>query len=144
MTANALALAEKLRILLRAFTIDERRFPSAEGKLRYNGIDFQTIHFIAANPGCSALSVAQHLGVAATTLQSVIDRLVRKAIVQRDKSPVDGRAVALSLTEVGHDISAAIRRQDEANCGIMLASLNAIEGRDLILLLEKICEDIAQ
>jgi DNA-binding MarR family transcriptional regulator len=140
MTADANILAEKLRILLRAFTINETRYPAAEGKIRYNGLDFQTIHFVGENPDCSALSLAQFLGVSATTAQSAIDRLVGKGILQRKKSEADGRAVALRLTTQGYNINAAIARQDILNCSAMLASLTAAEGSDLIKALTKIVE----
>jgi DNA-binding MarR family transcriptional regulator len=144
MTAEADLLAEKLRILLRAFTINESRFPAAEGKMRYSGLDFQTIHFVQENPDCNALSLAQFLGVSATTTQSVIDRLVRKGILERKKSEVDGRAVALRLTVEGNAVSDAIKRQDQANCSTMLASITPTEGNELMNALTKIVNKLDQ
>jgi DNA-binding MarR family transcriptional regulator len=120
---DAQQMAEALRVLLRTFTVSETRFPAAEGQARYNGADFQTLYFLGNNAGASGLELASFLGVAPTTAQSVIDRLVKRGYVSRTRSSQDGRAVELRLTESGEVLRAAIARQDDANCRRMLESL---------------------
>jgi DNA-binding MarR family transcriptional regulator len=135
---DAQKMADVLRILLRTFTIDESRFPSAEGQMRYNGADFQTLHFVGGKPGCAGLELASFLGVAPTTAQSIIDRLVKRGYIERLRSTDDRRAVALSLTDSGEVLRAAITRQDQANCRQMLASLPAVDRGAFVAQLEQI------
>jgi DNA-binding MarR family transcriptional regulator len=137
---NALAddFAESIRVLLRAFTIDENRFPPAEGRMKYNAIDFQTIAFIARHKGCKALDVAQFLGIAPTTAQSAIDRLVAGGLVARERGETDRRVVELTLTADGRAVHAAIRRQDRANCALMLGALPESERMNFVTQLKQI------
>lgn len=137
-------MADVLRVLLRAFTIDEGRFPAAEGQARYNGPDFQTVHFIAGHPGCSGLDLAAFLGVAPTTAQSVIDRLVRRDLVSRERSAEDRRAVSLALTGTGEALRTAILRQDMANCRRMLGCLPPRKRSAFVEQLEQIAQGIGE
>lgn len=127
MPRQAERLAAAIRVLLRAFTIDEDRFPAAEGRMRYNAIDFQTIHYVAEHSGCKSIAVAAFLGVAPTTLQSTLDRLVERGLVERSKSAESPRAVALALSAEGRRVREAIQRQDADNCRRMLAAVPARE-----------------
>ena len=129
MTKAAEDMLLGIRTILRAFTVDETRFPPAEGRIKYNPVDFQTLYHLSENPGCKNAELARFLGVAATSAQSVCDRLIRRGFVQRDSSSTNLRAIALSLTEEGESVIAAIRRQDLANCERMLKALPAVERR---------------
>ncbi|HEX3748638.1 MAG TPA: MarR family transcriptional regulator [Bryobacteraceae bacterium] len=51
--------------------------------------------------GTSLLSLAQHMGVTASTMSLMVDRLERGGHVRRERSPQDGRRVELRLTEAG-------------------------------------------
>jgi DNA-binding MarR family transcriptional regulator len=117
------AVVSALRILLRAFLLDETRFPPAEGRARYNTLDFQTLAHVAAHPGQSAASLAAHLSVSPTTAQSAIERLVRRGLLTREPSAWSRRAVALKLTDEGRDLTEAIGRQDRSNVRVMLDAL---------------------
>jgi len=141
---QAARFADAIRVLLRTFTVDETRFPPAEGRMKYNALDFQTLHYLSLTPGCTGAALARFLGVSPTTAQSVIDRLVRRGLVSRDANPASGRAVALSLTAEGRDVQAAIERQDVANCQTMLASLPAAQRRTFVDQLDRITAAIAE
>lgn len=121
--SDAEQLVEAVRTLLRAFTIDETRFPPAEGRIKYNLHDFQALYFISRNAGCRGADLANFLGVAPTTAQSIIERLIERDFVLRAEHPGSRRAVALTLTEEGADVTEAIRRQDIANCSAILEAL---------------------
>jgi DNA-binding MarR family transcriptional regulator len=67
--------------------------------------------------------LANFLGVAPTTAQSVIDRLIKRGLLARTRHATNNRAVALSLTDEGVAVRSAINAQDRANCQAMLAAL---------------------
>ncbi|MEM1231422.1 MAG: MarR family winged helix-turn-helix transcriptional regulator [Pseudomonadota bacterium] len=127
MSGNAAVLLEGIRVILRTFTVDETRYPAAEGRIKYNGRDFAALHYIEHHPGCKGISLARHLGVAPTTAQSVCERLIRQGLISRSDSPESDRAVAYGLTAEGDEVTRAIRRQDLANCTRMLQALPAAQ-----------------
>ena len=51
--------------------------------------------------GTSLLTLARHMGVTASTMSLMVDRLERGGYVQRERSKTDGRRVDLRLTAAG-------------------------------------------
>jgi DNA-binding MarR family transcriptional regulator len=125
MSQSAEDLLDGIRTLLRAFTVDESRFPPAEGRVKYNAADFQALHFLSQNVGGTSSQLARFLGVAPTTAMSVCERLIKRGFVKRERHSSDQRAVSLTLTSKGKSIVEAIRRQDLSNCELMLSKLPA-------------------
>jgi len=124
--------------LLQLFIVSEERFPSAEGRMRYNPLDFQTLRYIDANPESQGADIARALGIAPTTQQSVLDRLIRKGLIVRSHHPTNRKARLHSLTPSGTDLRQAIHRQDMTNMKTMLATLDQNEQAEIIKLLEKV------
>lgn len=143
MTADdASLMGASIRSLLRAFTVDEARYPPAEGKIRYNGPEFQTLHFVGLHPDCSSAALTAFLGVSPTTAQSVIERLIKRGLILRERSSGDKRAVALNLTPAGEAMRAAINRQDRRNCETMLAALPEAERSAFVAQMVHIAQTI--
>jgi DNA-binding MarR family transcriptional regulator len=59
--------------------------------------------------GTSLLALARHMGVTASTMSLMVDRLERGGYVRRERSPRDGRRVDLRLTAAG----VAIKKQQK-------------------------------
>ena len=131
-------LLQSIGTLLNLFTVNEDRFPSAEGQMRYNPIDFQTLRHIKAKPGCSGAEIARALGVAPTTQQSALDRLIRSGLVKRKNNPDSKRSKIHELTKDGKRTTAAIHRQDLSNMKTILAALSRSEQNEVVKLLEKV------
>lgn len=106
--------------LLRILTIDERRLSTGLGTIPFNPLDLETLSYLHRFPNSVAKDVARHLGVRATTMQSVIDRLQKRGLVARNTSVLRGRAVALTLTETGLSFRRQIHAQNIKNCRQML------------------------
>ena len=109
--------------MLRILTIDERRLSSDLGSTPFNPIDLETLSFLHRRPGSVAKDVASYLCVRSTTMQSVVDRLHRRGLLQRDKAALKGRSVALKLTNEGTKFRQEVHAQNLKNCTQMLASL---------------------
>lgn len=133
-----LRLLKSISVMLRLFIIDEERFPSAEGRVKYNPIDFQTLRFIDAQPNCRGADIARALGVAPTTVQSALDRLIRKGLVERMDHPESRRAKVHKLTEDGKSLRDAIHRQDMSNMDAILSTLTEEEQAQIVALMEKV------
>lgn len=119
-----------------------RRFKIAESVEtdgpKLNPIDLQALFFVADHPRCTASEVAQHLGVVATTMSAVIDRLVRHDLLMRARVSSNRRIVSLTLTEQGRrQVDAAIEAQNE-HSRAMLSALDEQERADFIKAFTKI------
>ena len=134
---NTERLLEAVGELLRVFLVNERAFPSAEGRIPYSPHVFKSLGYLADHPGVRASELQAELGVAATTASSLIKRLVQKGWVTRAAHPEDGRAVALTLTSEGHELAAAIRRQDMRNMAVILSGFDRAEQDEFVMMMER-------
>jgi DNA-binding MarR family transcriptional regulator len=120
-------LDESISALVRVLTIDERRFSSNLEVPRLNLIDLEVLSFLHRAPGSTAKEIAGYLGVGSTTMQSVVDRLSKKGLLQRDKDAFKGRSIALSLTTDGLKLRQRMHAQNLENCRQMLQALDEEE-----------------
>ncbi len=92
---------------------------------------FRSLLFIHRNPGCSLLSVADHLGLTSPTVCKMVDGLVENDLVARDNSRTDRRKVILSLTSHGTALLEMARGGTLNRIGGILAPLTPYE-RDIV------------
>lgn len=95
----------------------------ADGKTRLNPSDAQSLVFIASHEGCIGADVAKWLGVSATTVSSIIDRLVRRGLIQRERTEANRRIILLLATPVGQAAAQAILEEQRKHCAQMLEAL---------------------
>ncbi|WP_244528288.1 MarR family transcriptional regulator [Tardiphaga sp. OK245] len=136
---------QQIEQLTRAFERFTRKFKVAEAAAAadnaLNALDAQTLVFVGDNPGCLIGDVARYLNVAMTTMSSAIDRLVKKALVERRRPEDNRRSVALTATEKGKQVVEEQVAGYRAACQMMLRSLDPIERNELIRLTEKIADN---
>jgi len=73
------------------------------------------------------MTLAQHMGVTASTMSLTVDRLVRSGHVVREKDPADARRVCLRLTPAGLRIKTMEKVLDPELVRDLLARLPAEE-----------------
>jgi DNA-binding MarR family transcriptional regulator len=136
---------EQVEQLTRAFERFTRRFKFAEAAAAadnsLNALDVQTLVFVYDNPGCGVGDVARYLNVAMTTMSSAIDRLVKKALVERRRPEDNRRVVAVTATEQGRQVVEDQAAGFREACRMMLRSLDPLEQSELIRLTEKIADN---
>jgi DNA-binding MarR family transcriptional regulator len=136
--------AEQVEQLTRAFERFTRRFKVAEAAAAadnaLNALDAQTLLFVSEHPGCGLGDVARDLGVAATTMSSAVDRLVRKAMIERRRPEDNRRTIALTATAKGQQVVEDQKAGYQKACLAMLRSLDPGERGELIRLTEKIAD----
>lgn len=103
-----------------------------------NELDKQVLQFIATNPGCGPSDVARFLAVPSTTISSATDRLVKRALLDRDRIEGDRRAISLRLTEQGEATVAALHENYQSLLRMMLERLSEGERDQFIGLITKI------
>ncbi len=67
------------------------------GRLPYNSTLY--LDLIAFNPGCTSTQLAEMLGVTKATVTVTVNRLVKRGLVERERSAMDGRIRYLRLSE---------------------------------------------
>ena len=129
----------QLTSILERFT---RRFKVAEAAATagnaLNPLDSQALLFVSEHPGCGLGDVARELGVVPTTMSSSMDRLVRKAMVERRRPDDNRRAVALTVTAKGQEAIEVQKATYQKGYVAMLRSLDPVERDELLRLMEKI------
>jgi DNA-binding MarR family transcriptional regulator len=81
---------------------------------------------------------AEHLELGLSNLTAIIDRLVAKELVARERSDEDRRVVRISLTSEGKEIVAKNRFQKHGLARQMLDALSEGDQKKLMILMRKI------
>jgi DNA-binding MarR family transcriptional regulator len=142
--AQIQALYDSVCTLLRMLTVGEKTFPPAGGRIKYNGLDFQTIGFVGRNPGCMATELAGFLDVAATTATSTIDRLVKRGLLLRERPEDNRRAVSLSLSKEGELVFKHMVAHDMTSMQLMLQALAPAERAPFVAAMGKIVKAFSE
>jgi MarR family transcriptional regulator, organic hydroperoxide resistance regulator len=90
--------------------------------------------------GTSLLALAQHMGVTASTMSLMVDRLERAGYVRRERSPQDGRRVDLRLTEAGVGIKKQQKVLEPELIAAMLRRLDPVRRQQALRGLELLAE----
>jgi DNA-binding MarR family transcriptional regulator len=126
---------------LDAFTRRHKLADVSGSELPLNELDKQVLLFVANNPGCGPSDVARFLAVANTTISSATDRLVKRALLDRDRIEGDRRAISLRLSGLGETTVAALHKVHQGLLRMMLQRLSITEREQFITLITKIVYD---
>ena len=116
-------LHKAVTALMRALKIAERNIQVAHRELNFVAADIATLRYLTGHPDCMLSDLATHLGVAPTTASSVIDRLVDRGFVSRERPETNRRSVALKVTKEGHHAFGLIHAEEHATMKLMLDAL---------------------
>ena len=90
--------------------------------------------------GTSLLALARHMGVTASTMSLMVDRLERGGYVRRERSPQDGRRVDLRLTAAGVGIKKQQKVLEPGLIAAMLRRLDPVRRQQALRGLELLAE----
>lgn len=103
--------------------------------------DLSVIAFVGAYPGCIMGDVANELSSPLSTATTVVDRLVRKGLIERRRNEENRRTVQLQLTPLGQQLQDRITTTKRASCEAILESLKSCDRNIYIELMEQIAEN---
>jgi DNA-binding MarR family transcriptional regulator len=132
---------EELAALGEAFDLFTRRYKLAEAlapEKPLNELDKQVLFHVAKHPSCGPTDAARFIGVANTTISSATDRLAKRDLLERRRTDVDRRSVALCLTAAGQQRVDAMSAMYGELHQRMLEPLSVSERRQLIAMMAKI------
>ena len=93
---------------------------------------FHVLVFLYRHPGASLSSAAEHLGVTCPTASVLVDRLVRRGLVDRTAYPQERRRLALTLTATGAQHLQQARDATRTRVASLLAGLSAAELHKIV------------
>ncbi len=138
---KARRLVANLQILLEeAQSVDKAKSPVSE---KLSTQEIRVLRTVGRQDCCPMSGIADAICLSLSSVTGLIDRLVEKRLVKRDRSAEDRRVVQVELTEEGRDLNeAATARQVEFARGL-LKGLNAEEQDALVVLMNKVAARIA-
>lgn len=134
--ARGIVLTDLLSHLLRRAHFEAEATFAAH----YDGLDVTSrqlalLFTIARHPGAPQTVLADHVGLDANTFSDLAKRSQSKGLIRRERSPTDGRAFGLYLTERGWTTIAAAAPMTPAYQDRIARHLTDAERRELVRLL---------
>ena len=123
MSDQAKQLQTAISTIVRIQKIMEPSVQTVHGELKLAPHDIQSMRFIADHPGTMSGTVADFLGVVPTTMTSIVDRLVKRGFVLRERPENNRRAVSLRLTEEGARVFGQLETEEMESSRFMLQIL---------------------
>lgn len=117
------------------FNVD---FARTLGESGMRPVLFSILSVIEASPGINQGSIGRALSIQRANMVSLINELVDRGLIHRDASTDDRRALALTLTEKGHDAYRESLERIQVHEDRLLIDLSAAERATLIALLRRI------
>jgi DNA-binding MarR family transcriptional regulator len=103
-------------------------------------VEFTILVLLQGNGQASPKQLALTLGVPPPNVTVLVDRLAERGLLQRQRSPTDGRAMNLLLTPKGDELARRALRVSQTMEAGLLAPLSAAERAMLGELLHKLVQ----
>ncbi len=101
-------------------------------------IQLETLFHISGHKNCRMKDIAGFLCITPPSATSMINALEKKGFIKRSNSPVDRRAITLSLTPKGHSHIKKARELIENKMAEIFSPLNNSEQQSLINIYKKL------
>ena len=113
-------------------------FARVTGDLDLTPGQFSLLMLLAANPGISQIGLSRAFGLDKSTVSPSIDRLEKRGLVERTRTPNDRRFYALHLTPAGRDLLMRATERVERQEDMMASALTPDERRAMIDMLQRV------
>ncbi|MBX6330415.1 MAG: winged helix DNA-binding protein [Gemmatimonadaceae bacterium] len=123
-SADFAAALDAIRRIVQALRVSAR---AAERRLGVSGAQLFVLHTLADAPAESLNDLAARTFTHQSSVSVVVDRLVRRHLVSRTRSPEDGRRVVLALTPSGR---ALLRSAPEVAQIRLISALRGLPAQD--------------
>jgi DNA-binding MarR family transcriptional regulator len=91
----------------------------------------QILNLLVSNGGVGLSEIAKNLGVTAATASDAVAALVDKGLVQKTRSPTDGRAIEITLTNPGQQAAG----QTVTWSNFLLTSMDELTAEEKVIFL---------
>lgn len=130
--------------IIEAFDNISRIFASMEGDACISKPELLALEAISKEEGLMMSDIGRRLDITLSTATGIIDRLIDKKLVKRERNGGDRRVVRVLLTDKGRKANKAYQDQKKEIFGRISDVLDPKEQEKLITILEKIAIAIKQ
>ena len=123
------------RLVIRYMIVESDSLETPWGALSHQ--EEKVIKVLGRQGPCIMREVAEQLGLALSSATGVIDKLVRKKLVVRERSESDRRIVRVGLTDDGMGTYKGLKEKFMELCRGLLKGLTDTEQRQLLALIRK-------
>ena len=103
---------------------------------------FAVLMAVARMDGASQMDVVKMTGIDRSTLADMVARMLVKGLLERQRSKLDGRAYALSLTAEGRAVlDRSIPAASRADA-FLLSTLDTVQRDQLVTVLDKLLQSV--
>ncbi|MCU1421710.1 MAG: putative transcriptional regulatory protein for hcr operon [Microbacteriaceae bacterium] len=114
------------------------RFAERTSALDVTPSEAAVIRVIGRSPGLSQRALADGVGSPASRMVAIVDALIARDLVRRERSAADRRNYELRLTDSGREVLAGLRAIAGAHEADIVAPLSDAEREQLAGLLDKL------
>ena len=126
--------------LRRASLLDFSTFSNETGHRSITPLRYSVLEVVGANPGLQQVQLAAILGLTKPAATLAIDFWEERDSLSRRRTPADGRARGVYLTEHGEKVLAELRQKVARHDNALTASLSNEELETLHIALRKIIQ----
>lgn len=112
------------------------------GDINLSKPELLTLESISKQKELIMSRLAKELGVGFSTATGIVDRLIKKKLVIRERNHGDRRIVKVSLSKRGKEIVSAYQEQKKKTFKKMVEVLTESEQKSFLLVLEKIANEM--
>ena len=116
---------------------------AAVGQFDLSLTDWRVCVALLHQPHQRLSELASHTSTEPSTLSRVVDALLQRGILVRDRSDEDARALALSLTQTGHDLATRIVPLAQLYERVSLSGLTHAQAESLRDMLRRVYDNLA-
>lgn len=110
--------------------------------IHLSSLQVQTIIFLAANPKSTMSEIAKHFSIELPSATSLVNKLHKMGLIERQQEKDDRRKICIVLTEKGVELLKEAKRIRQQNIEKVLSYLSQEEKQELEKMLEKICKSL--
>ena len=125
---QAMAVLQQFRFVFKSV---KKHFQGVENETGVSGSQLWALAQIAATPGMNVTELARALAIHQTTASNLVDRLVQRDFIRRERKRDDQRIVRLYPTRQGQAVMAKAPEPVE---GVLPDALMRLPGADLLQL----------
>ncbi len=99
-------------------------FPFHDSAVELNKTQQKALHFVSFHPKANMGEICRHMNMEKGSFTAVVDSLIDKGLIRRDRDTEDRRRINLSLTDAGSSVVADFERKMGRHLKRKLEKLN--------------------
>jgi len=127
-----------LRVLEETIKFQFRHEKGSEWKYNLTKPQMLTLSALTRKASCTMTELAEMTRIASSALTGIIDRLIEKDLVIRQRNGEDRRVVRIMLSQEGRAVIEDIRNHGKQHLVQILSKIDKEDRENLIMLLEKV------